>query len=288
MAERYELRGELGRGSSATVYRAFDRALERECALKVARADAGELLSQEHRVLMQLAAAGHPNLPWVGELLTSHEVAAPLSAGGVGFALELVCGTDFVSWVRGEPRRVATEEPEAVAFGQEINTRAESTYRPPSAGGFERARDGLRQLAGALMAAHERGVVHRDLQPENVRVSDHGRVVVVDFGLALQHDNATTTSVGTTSYMAPEQWETSNTSPAADWYAVGLLLFEALTGQLPFSGSAYEVLLRKRTVGAPGPGLYVREVPPDLDDLCQRLLRSTPDRRANGHDVMEL
>jgi eukaryotic-like serine/threonine-protein kinase len=85
--------------------------------------------------------------------------------------------------------------------------------------------------------------------------------------------------VGSPAYMAPEQWERTATGPPSDWYAVGVMLFEALTGSLPFAGSGEEVVLRKRTVSAPRASQLVAAVPPDLDDWTARLLRTDPSQR---------
>jgi serine/threonine protein kinase len=110
--------------------------------------------------------------------------------------------------------------------------------------------------------------------------------VLLDYGLLARPGEPTDGPVGRVDYMAPEQWDGGRLSPAADWYSVGLLLFEALTGALPFSGTAQEVLLRKRTVGAPSPSLLVPGVPQDLDTLCAALLRSSPELRPDGAAVV--
>ena len=93
-------------------------------------------------------------------------------------------------------------------------------------------------------------------------------------------------ALSTTAYMAPEQWNCAQVTSASDWYAVGVLLFESLTGGLPFTGSAQQVLVRKRTISAPAPGMLVSGVPQPLDSLCQQLLRASPGARGGAQAVL--
>ena len=132
---------------------------------------------------------------------------------------------------------------------------------PPSTAGLDmtRLRSALRQLAGGLVALHAMGKLHRDVKPSNVMVDRHGRVVILDFGMAVelkQQDDPQATerpTEGTVSYMSPEQSAGRALSPASDWYSLGVMLFRALTGQLPFLGTRLEVLTLEANGRRPGP-----------------------------------
>ncbi len=148
-------------------------------------------------------------------------------------------------------------------------------------------RPALRQLALGLEALHASGVQHRDVKPSNVMVGPHGRVVILDFGLATQaSDGAEAQSVqGTPAYMAPEQ-AYGHPTAASDLYAVGVMIFEALTGRVPFDGSVYDVLAAKQLADCPRPSTMVAGVDPDLDELAFDLLRRAPNERPRPADVL--
>src|SRR5262249_54609517 len=116
-------------------------------------------------------------------------------------------------------------------------------------------------------------------------------IVLVDFGLATTTDpdtmaTASSKVIGTASYMAPEQAAGMPVGPEADWYSVGVMLYQALTGMLPFDGPAVEVLMAKQREEPIPPRGRVAEVPPDLDALCVELLRISPSARPSGHEIL--
>ncbi|HMG22881.1 MAG TPA: AAA family ATPase, partial [Kofleriaceae bacterium] len=151
--------------------------------------------------------------------------------------------------------------------------------------------DGLRQLTAALRALHRRGKVHRDIKPSNVLVARDGRIVVLDFGLVRDvrgPEREDGYLVGTPAYMAPEQTSLARVGPEVDWYAVGVMLYAALCGQLPFAGSMHEVLAAKAARLPVAPALRTPGVPADLDALCMRLLAIDPAERAGGDDVLRV
>lgn len=161
----------------------------------------------------------------------------------------------------------------------------------PSVGFDEvRLRQALAQLCEGLHALHSAGQIHRDIKPANVMVEDSGRVVLIDFGLAVSVHAADDTTLlrfaGTPAYMAPEQVSEAVLGPAADWYAVGVTLYEALTGQLPFKGTLLAIALQKQTQLPPSPAEVVEGVPADLDALCMDLLSIRPEQRPTGHQVL--
>ncbi|MEM7584419.1 MAG: AAA family ATPase, partial [Acidobacteriota bacterium] len=157
----------------------------------------------------------------------------------------------------------------------------------------ERVRHALRQLAEGLCSLHRAGKLHCDIKPSNLRVTAEGRLVLLDFGLV--HDLAGQmfhTMVGevrgTPAYMSPEQALGRDVSEASDWYAVGGVLYEALTGELPFQGSVLEVLKAKQRDDGPSPRRRVPYLPDDLAELSQRLLRRDSAARPKGKEILEL
>lgn len=159
--------------------------------------------------------------------------------------------------------------------------------RPQARFDEARLRSALGQLAQGLAALHAASKVHRDIKPSNILVTPEGRVVLLDFGvIADVRRGRDSHVVGTPLYMAPEQAESGSVGPAADWYAVGLVLYEALTGLLPFGGAPIEALaLRKRLDPVPPLG-HIAGVPEDLDQLCMDLLRVDPRARPGDAEVL--
>ncbi len=174
-------------------------------------------------------------------------------------------------------------------------TAAEAPVRASGGGGASgaidegRLRDALRQLALGVSAIHAAGKLHRDLKPSNVMVTGEGRLVILDFGLAteLQAQEGGEGLSGTAAYMAPEQVD-GHTVPASDWYAVGVMLFEALTGRRPFVGSLIQVLMDKRTHDAPSVRAMAPGAPADLAALCERLLARDPAGRPEAAEILRV
>ena len=167
--------------------------------------------------------------------------------------------------------------------------RISSATSAPAACWTSRVCGALAQLATGVMALHGRHVIHRDLKPSNVMVLADGRVVLLDFGLVLEVERVGASSAsgevaGTPRYMAPEQAGGGAVTAASDWYAVGVMLYEALAGRPPFDGSLYAVLRDKQQLDPPplpaGPG-----VPEDLAALCMRLLARDPKQRPDAREV---
>lgn len=275
----------LGSGAFATVWAAEDATLG-PVAVKVLPegADLGRARAQ----LAAIAGIDHPNL------LRLHRLEVHDGRGYV--VMERVDGVDLVRAVR--PRREALDEAKLrptlpLAFGTPLQEGGLSAFSPIDTAGARRLRRAVVQLASALAALHARGVVHRDVRPENVLVDAHDRVVLVDYGLveaeggiaAADEDDEANTA-GAPAYMAPDD----EIGPAADAYAVGVLIFEALTGALPFAGTAHEVIVRKRTVSAPSPS-FVVDLPDDddaraLDATCVKLLRRVAALRPTAEEIV--
>jgi hypothetical protein len=156
----------------------------------------------------------------------------------------------------------------------------------------DRLRDVFRQLAAGVQAIHAAGKLHRDIKPSNVMVTRDGRVVLLDFGVVGEYlpgrksVRSDEPLVGTPAYMAPEQAAFQPASPASDWYAVGVILFESLTRRMPFEGSTSDLLLSKQRPLAAPPSALVDGIPPDLESLCVDLLRIDPRARPTGEEVL--
>jgi tetratricopeptide (TPR) repeat protein len=281
---RFELRGSLGAGGMGVVYRAFDRRLGREVALKVVRHASGGDLYRFKREFRAVAGIIHPNLVTLHELHTAGDEWF--------FTMDLIDGVSFVDWIRG----TASPATPSATTGHEGDATVTATIPllVPASGNtdYGRLRAALLELVDGVLAVHAAGKLHRDLKPSNVLVGARGRVVVLDFGLAASvdtphldrtHEHA---AVGTPAYMSPEQAGDRTLTEASDWYAVGAMLFEALTGRRPFEGSTEAVLRRKQQEVPVRPSELDPSVPPDLDDLCARLLALRPADRPGGRDIL--
>ncbi|MCE9571913.1 MAG: protein kinase, partial [Deltaproteobacteria bacterium] len=300
---RYEPRGRLGGGAFGSVYEVLDRELGTVVALKVLdRTDPGSIyrFKQEFR---ELAEMGHPNLVRLHELTSR--------ADRWFFTMELVEGTDFLAYVRGDAGLIDSVDGEATgsraspaatpteATGAWPRAPGGAAMGPPlhargvalAADGVARLRAVLPQLINGVRALHHAGKLHRDLKPSNVRVTADGRVVVLDFGLVmpLRRDAGRTMpaeAAGTPAYMAPEQAVGDAIDEAADWYAVGVMIYEALTGARPFARVARDQRLElKQRIDGPAPGERLAGIPGDLDRLCAELLRADPRRRPRGDEI---
>ncbi|HTR49447.1 MAG TPA: serine/threonine-protein kinase [Kofleriaceae bacterium] len=263
---RFEVRGTLGTGGAGVVYRAFDRQLGREVALKHLRQASGRDLYRFKREFRALADIVHPSL------VRLHELHA--SGDDWYFTMELVEGVSFIDWVRPGQASGPTR------------TRADIAAASPDE---PRLRAALIELADALVALHEAGKLHRDLKPSNVLVTAAGRVALLDFGLVTamtEARNPERLAVGTPVYMSPEQASDQPLGEASDWYALGAMLYEALVGRRPFEGESELVMTRKQTELPPSPLVLAPKTPRDLAALCMQLLQPSPAARPGGRTVL--
>jgi serine/threonine protein kinase len=292
---RYEVVGLLGQGGMGVVYEVLDRERGRLVALKTwLDFDPGALylFKQEFRTLADIR---HRNLVHLYELAADDD-------GRVFFTMELVRGVDFGHHVRGTPTAeragptTRTLRP-VPAARDTVRPRAQGAASPalapsPMPANEDRLRAALRQLVEGVHALHGAGKLHRDIKPSNVLVTPEGRVVVLDFGVATEITGpgaipgGAGERVGTARYMAPEQASDEPPTPASDWYSVGVMLYEALVGHSPFTGSAIDVLTMKSMMDPVAPSERVSGVPADLDALCVSLLRREPELRPPGHEIL--
>ena len=301
--DRFEIRGKLGSGGLGVVYRAFDRQRGGEVALKTLREVTGADLYRFKREFRTLADVSHPNLVTLHELHTL--------AGDWFLTMELVEGVVFIDWVRphespAEPPALesptgaghpATEVSPVDRFGDTGPTASAPTPWLASARQriisaelrVDRLKSALYQLVDTVHALHQAGKLHRDLKPSNVLVEPGGRVVVLDFGLVAElnapepdktHESS---AVGTPAYMSPEQAADGVLTPASDWYSVGVMLYEALTGRRPVDvvGKKVEDLAH-----LPPSRTFAPDSPAHLDDLCMRLLSVDAALRPDGEQIL--
>ena len=305
--ERFSLRRKLGAGGMGVVYEAHDRQMNKTVALKTLSRAEPDQIYRFKREFRTLADVSHPNIAALYELMSEgyHWF----------FTMELIKGVSFIQYVRPElkrsslestlsGRRSQTEVADSEAETEEFDSSdlslesgemtpfddATPVLSSPYKLDETRLRTALRQLAEGVHHLHEVGKLHRDIKPSNVLVTEEGRVVILDFGLVedLEPDLRDTLLVGTPDYMSPEQAAQQAISKASDWYSVGVILYEALTGRLPFTGKFFDVVLRKQTRRPIQPIEINPLVPQDLNDLCMRLLRRNPKSRPAGRDVVRL
>src|SRR5260221_3263323 len=282
---RFLVESRIGAGGFGVVYKALDRERNTRVALKLLRHFAPKSLYRFKQEFRALADVSHPNL------VTLYELGS--EGGEWFFTMELIDGVGFLRYVRDDRGPDGGFKSDHVtSTGSESGRFFEGEGRDgPSAVlatvlNLERLRDALRQLGDGVTALHPTGKLHRDIKPSNVLVSRDGPVTLLDFGLVkdLAMDQ-TNTVAGTPAYMSPEQAAGLPLAEASDWYNVGAMLYEALTGCLPFSGSPLEVLRQKEKSEPPAPIELVPGIPRDLDALCRDLLRRDPARRPSGAEI---
>ena len=225
---RYRLDAQVGTGGMSTVYRAFDTVLERQVAVKLMHRDLSGHADQLERFRREARAVAQLNHPHIVQVIDAGEDDDP--AHPVPFIVfEYVEGETLKERIR---RLVRLPVGEAIAYAIEI--------------------------ARALGAAHERGIIHRDVKPQNVLVDEEGTAKVTDFGIArtLEQDGLTADGrvLGTTDYVSPEQALGHAVDGQSDLYSLGVVLFEMLTGDVPFHGENQVAVAMK----------HVREEVPDV------------------------
>ena len=259
LAGRYEMEGVLGRGGMAVVYAARDRRLDRRVAVKVVPLAAAESEARHRFVREARSSAGlaHPN------------AVAVFDAGEADDHLYLVM--EFV-----DGRTLA----DLLAEGRPFEA-AEATAVAMS-------------VLAALGHAHAAGIVHRDVKPSNIMISNDDTVKLLDFGIARRFDDlaAAVTAeghiVGTPKYLAPEQIEGGPATPATDVYAVGVVLFEMITGSAPFNGDT-PVAAALARLHAPAPDVRARghDVPADLAAVIDTAMAREPTHRFTDAAAMQ-
>jgi eukaryotic-like serine/threonine-protein kinase len=255
-AGRFRVVGRLGSGSFGDVFCVADEANGgAQLALKVLRSPDPVALQYFKREFRSLAGVNHPNLVVLHELIAEGDRWM--------YSMEFIDGVDLIAFLGSVP---LAERRDAIG----------SCFL---------------QLAEGLRALHDRHLLHRDLKPSNVLVTGAGRLVLLDFGLIHQlagNQQHAATFAGTPGYMSPEQVSGETLGRASDWYAVGVMLYQALAGRLPFEVDSYAALRRKILERVVPPAEFVPGVPMDLNDLCVHLLEPQPLRRASYSDLVRV
>ncbi len=251
IADRYTLEALVGSGGMSTVFCALDAQLDRRVAIKILHerfADDGEYVERFRHEARSVAQLAHPNIVTV--------IDRGEDQGRQYIVFEFVDGKNLKELiVRSGPLPLQRAVELAIA------------------------------VADGLAFAHERGLVHRDVKPQNVLLTENGSVKVTDFGIARSLDvgrglTQTGTVVGTGEYLAPEQATGGVVSPATDVYSLGVVLWEMLTGRVPFEGDNFvAVALRHVNEAAPDIRDLRSDVPPRLAAAIDQALQKDPARR---------
>jgi len=255
---RYEVKRLLGQGGMGAVYHAWDRELDRDIALKEIRpelVDQPDVIARFKREIQLASEITHPNV------LRVYDLGA--AEGKRFLTMQYVDGMTLSAHLR---RGGLPETREAVSI--------------------------FRQLCAALAAAHDKGVVHRDMKPGNVMINADGQAFVMDFGLArslaLSGLTQTGAVLGTPHYMSPEQVSGQKVDARTDVYALGVMLFQMLTGELPFQGeSTFEIMMQRVQKDPPAAHELNPEIPSYLGKILERCMERDPSLRyADASEIL--
>lgn len=292
-SSRFEVKRRIGSGAFGVVYEAFDGVRNATVAIKALRHDSSDALLRFKREFRSLSDIAHRNLVQLYELIAEGDEWL--------VTMELIRGKSFVEyvWAQGPFRFFGTGDEPTETSDHGHDGHIESHRRSDDS--FSRALDAtpadlallgpaLSQLAHGVVALHASGKLHRDIKPSNVLVTAEPRVVLLDFGLVTDTDGDRTFEsiriAGTPAYMSPEQAAGLPLTPASDWYSVGVMLYEALTGDVPFQGPYLQVLAQKQNTDPPAPSSLIPGIPAELDELCCDLLRRDPLQRPTGEEIL--
>jgi dienelactone hydrolase/predicted Ser/Thr protein kinase len=255
-AGKYSVEGEIGQGGMGIVYKAEDTKLKRTVALKLLPPELERIPEARERFIREAqssAALSHPSI------CTIHEVEE--AEGQPYIAMEFVSGESLRQKVARGP--LSTDEAVNIAV----------------------------QVAGALEAAHQKGIIHRDIKSANIMVTEDGRAKVMDFGLAKMLGAEQLTrepvTIGTVACMSPEQARGEDLDRRTDLWSFGVVLYEMLTGQMPFRGDRESIILYSIATAEPKP---VRELKPDIPAELQRIIdralkKTREDRYASASEM---
>jgi serine/threonine-protein kinase len=248
----YKIKEKLGEGGMGVVYKAEDTKLKRDVAIKFLPRQIAASGEERERFKIEAQAAAALNHPNIATIYAIEEIDDELF-----IVMEYIEGRELKDVVG--------------AYGD----------KPLP---IDDVLDCTSQIASGLQAAHEKGVTHRDIKSANIMITEKGQVKIMDFGLAKVRGGAGVTKVGTTlgtaSYMSPEQARGEETDHRTDIWAFGVVLYEMLSGQLPFKGDYEQAVMYSILNEDPVPMSELRaDVPPKIDDVIQGTLQKEPDKR---------
>ncbi|MFJ5883141.1 protein kinase [Kitasatospora cineracea] len=265
---RYVLQRMLGQGGMASVHLAHDTVLDRQVAVKTLHTELGREASFKERFRREAQAVARLQHTNIVSVFDSGEDVAPDGTTTPYIVMEFVEGRSL--------KDVLDEQ--VTTLGAMPN---------------EQALKITAAVLAALEASHDQGLVHRDIKPANVMVSTKGVVKVMDFGIARALQSGVTSMtqtgmvVGTPQYLSPEQALGKSVDARSDLYSVGCMLFELLSGQLPFDGdSAFSIAYKHVQETPPAPSTLNRAVTPGIDALVERALRKDPAQRFPTAEAM--
>ena len=249
-ASRYQIVEELGGGGMGRVYRALDTKVGEEIAIKVIKPEIAADKASVERFKNELKIARKIVHKSVGRVYDLNE-----NRGTFYITLEYIRGEDLKAFIRSSGQ---------MALGTSLRV--------------------ARQVAEGLAEAHGLGVVHRDLKPSNIMIDRDGNARIMDFGIArlvgARGITGGNVMIGTPEYMSPEQVEGKEAGPASDLYSLGIVLFEMLTGRLPFEGeTALSVAVKQKSEAPPDPQKLNPQIPEDLNRIILKCLEKNKEKR---------
>lgn len=248
---KYEIRRELGRGAMGVVYEAFDPQIERAVAIKtilkssVDKAEAEEAFSRFRREARAAGRLAHPKIVSIYEYGEDDEMAF--------IVMELIRGKELKDFFDREER---------FSIGDSIRI--------------------VMQILDALDFSHSRNVVHRDIKPANIMITEDGQIKIADFGIAKIDTSSLTQAgvvLGTPTYMSPEQFIGREVDHRTDIYSTGVLLYQFLTGERPFTGSVITIMHQAVHKEVPPPSRLNAGVSKQLDEVVQKAMAKKPEDR---------
>ena len=256
---RYEMVSVLGIGGMAVVYKAFDHKLKRHVAIKVLRDDVSMDAQSRRQFRTEYQAVGmlsHPNIRAVYDVVSSGDTEY--------IVMEYVDGINLKQYLK---KKGALSWKEVLHFST--------------------------QIAKALSHAHSKGIIHMDIKPQNVILPKDGTVKIADFGIALleesmDNNEGAEEAIGSIHYISPEQARGETVDARTDIYSLGVVMYEMLTGRIPFDGdSVAEVAVKHFTVMPDAPSFLNPEIPPELEDITIRAMQPNPaDRYPSAEEML--